>query len=69
MCRRSQMSSLSTVLFIILMDKISRHSHMPEGLWFGSRWISSLLFADDVVILAPSSQDLQHVLGWFAAEC
>ena len=24
---------------------------------------------DDVVLLAPSSQDLQHVLGWFAAEC
>ena len=24
---------------------------------------------DDVVLLAPSSQDLQHVLGWFAAKC
>ena len=31
--------------------------------------MSSLLFADDVVLLAPSSQDFQHVLGWFAAEC
>ena len=24
---------------------------------------------DDVVLLAPSNQDLQHVLGRFAAEC
>ncbi len=60
---------LSPVLFIIFMDRISRRSHGPEGIWFGSQWISSLLFADDVVLLAPSSQDLQHVLGRFAAEC
>ena len=32
-------------------------------------WISSLLFADDVVFIAPSSQDLQHVLGQFTAKC
>ena len=36
--------------------------------WFGSHWISSLLFADDV-LLAPSNQDLHHVLERFAAEC
>ena len=60
---------LSPVLFIIFMDRISRRSHGPEGVWFGSHLISSLLFADNVVLLAPSSQDLQHVLGWFAAEC
>ena len=59
---------LSPVLFIIFMDRISRHSQGPEGVWYGSRWISSLLFADDVVLLAPLSQDLQHVLGWFAAK-
>ena len=55
--------------FIIFMDRISRCSQGPEGVRFGSHWISSLLFADDVVLLAPSSQDLQHVLGRFAAEC
>uniref|UniRef100_A0A671UNG7 Reverse transcriptase domain-containing protein n=2 Tax=Sparus aurata TaxID=8175 RepID=A0A671UNG7_SPAAU len=60
---------LSPVLFITFMDRISRRSHGPEGIWFGSQWISSLLFADDVVLLAPSSRDLQHVLGRFAAEC
>ncbi|KAI3355041.1 hypothetical protein L3Q82_017918 [Scortum barcoo] len=37
--------------------------------WFGNHRISSLLFADDVVLLASSGQDLQHVLERFAAEC
>ncbi|KAI3356692.1 hypothetical protein L3Q82_003377 [Scortum barcoo] len=60
---------LSPVLFIIFMDRISRRSQGPEGVRFGNHRISSLLFADDVVLLASSSQDLQHVLGWFAAEC
>ena len=49
--------------------QLSWHSHVPEGFWFGSHRISSLLSVDDVVLLDPSSQDLQHVLGWFAAEC
>ncbi|KAI3364331.1 hypothetical protein L3Q82_011133 [Scortum barcoo] len=40
-----------------------------EGVRFGNHRISSLLFADDVVLLASSSQDLQHVLEQFAAEC
>ena len=60
---------LTPVLFITFMDRICRHSHRPERVSFGSHWISSLLFADDVALLAPLSQDLQHVLGLFAAEC
>ena len=40
-----------------------------EGVWFRSHRISSLLIAHDVVLLAPLSQDLQHALGRFAAEC
>ncbi|KAK3534690.1 hypothetical protein QTP86_020345 [Hemibagrus guttatus] len=40
-----------------------------EGVWFGDHRISSLLFADDVILLALSSLDLQHALGCFAAEC
>ena len=51
------------------MDRISRRSQGPEGVWFWSNWISSLLFADSVVLMASLSQDLQHVLGQFAAEC
>ena len=59
---------LSPVLFIVFMDRISRCSQDPEGIWFRDYRISSLLFADDVVLLAPSSQDLQHVLERFAAD-
>ncbi|KAK3518049.1 hypothetical protein QTP70_033271 [Hemibagrus guttatus] len=48
---------------------ISRRSQGLEGVQFGDHRISSLIFADDVVLLAPSSLDLQHALGRFAAEC
>ncbi|KAK3529325.1 hypothetical protein QTP70_029151 [Hemibagrus guttatus] len=48
---------------------ISRCSQGLEGVWCGDHRISSLIFADDVVLLAPSSLDLQHALGRFAAEC
>ncbi|KAK3516423.1 hypothetical protein QTP70_011957 [Hemibagrus guttatus] len=60
---------LSPVLFIVFMDRISRRSQGLEGVWFGYHRISSLIFADDVVLLAPSSLDIQHALGCFAAEC
>ncbi|KAI3371955.1 hypothetical protein L3Q82_006827 [Scortum barcoo] len=46
-----------------------QRSQGPEGVRFGNHRISSLLFADDVVLMASSGQDLQHVLEWFAAEC
>ncbi|KAK3509856.1 hypothetical protein QTP70_015863 [Hemibagrus guttatus] len=60
---------LSPVLFIVFMDRISRRSQGPEGVRFGNHRISSLIFADDVVLLASSSLDLQHALGRFTAEC
>lgn len=56
------------VLFKIFMDRIIRYSKGPVGIQFGNHRISSLLLVDDV-ILALSNQDLQHVLGWVAAEC
>ena len=40
-----------------------------EGLQVGDLKIASLLFADDVVLMAPSALDLQHSLDWFAAKC
>ncbi|KAK3508912.1 hypothetical protein QTP70_013723 [Hemibagrus guttatus] len=64
-----QGSPLSPVLFIVFMDRISRRSQGLEGVRFGDHRISSLIFADDVVLLAPSSLDLQHALGRFSAEC
>ncbi|KAK3515853.1 hypothetical protein QTP70_034764, partial [Hemibagrus guttatus] len=60
---------LSTVSLVAFCGRISRRSQGLEGVWFGDHRISSLIFADDVVLLAPSSLDLQHALGRFAAEC
>ncbi|TWW62299.1 hypothetical protein D4764_04G0009460 [Takifugu flavidus] len=60
---------LSPVLFLTFMDRISRRSQGVEGVEFGGQKISSLLFADDIVLLAPSNRDLQHMLGRFATEC
>ncbi|KAK3550852.1 hypothetical protein QTP70_006160 [Hemibagrus guttatus] len=60
---------LSPVLFIVFMDRISRRSQGLEGVRFGDHRVSSLIFADDVVLLVSSGLDLQHALGRFAAEC
>ena len=60
---------LSQVPFIIFIDRISRHSQMVEGVGFSDLRIPSLLFADDVVLLASLNSDLQLPLGWFVAEC
>uniref|UniRef100_A0A674P165 Reverse transcriptase domain-containing protein n=1 Tax=Takifugu rubripes TaxID=31033 RepID=A0A674P165_TAKRU len=60
---------LSPILFIIFMDRISRCSHGVEGVRFGDLRIGSLLFADDVVLLASSARDLQLSLDRFAAAC
>ncbi|KAI3354676.1 hypothetical protein L3Q82_019169 [Scortum barcoo] len=54
----------------ILWGVLHAYSQGPEGVRFGNHRISSLLFyADDVVLLASSSQDqdLQYVLERFAA--
>lgn len=44
---------LSPVLFIILLDILSRSTQSLEVFQFGNHWIT-LLFADDVVLLTPS---------------
>ena len=63
-----QSCASSPVLFILFMDRISRRSHAAEGVKFGGLWIPSLLFADDMVLLASFKSDLQLSLRWFAAE-
>uniref|UniRef100_A0A671UC54 ribonuclease H n=1 Tax=Sparus aurata TaxID=8175 RepID=A0A671UC54_SPAAU len=61
--------ALSPILFVIYMDRISRRSRGMEGLQVGDLKIASLLFADDVVLMASSAVDLQCSLDQFAAEC
>ena len=58
---------LSQILFITLMDRISRCSQGAEGFQFSGVRISYLLFA--VVLLASSGGDLQLSLEQFAAKC
>ncbi|TWW77456.1 Transposon TX1 uncharacterized 149 kDa protein ORF 2 [Takifugu flavidus] len=60
---------LSPILFVTFMDRISRCSHGVEGVRCGDLRIGSLLFADDVVLLASSARDLQRSLDRFAAAC
>uniref|UniRef100_A0A3P8RJK0 Reverse transcriptase domain-containing protein n=1 Tax=Astatotilapia calliptera TaxID=8154 RepID=A0A3P8RJK0_ASTCA len=60
---------LSPILFIIFMDRISRCSQVAEGFHFVGLRISSLLFADDVVLLASLSEGLQLALEQFTAQC
>ena len=44
--------ALSPILFVIYMDRISRRSRGVEGLQVGDLKITSLIFADDVVLMA-----------------
>uniref|UniRef100_A0A8C6Q6Z6 Reverse transcriptase domain-containing protein n=1 Tax=Nothobranchius furzeri TaxID=105023 RepID=A0A8C6Q6Z6_NOTFU len=60
---------LSLILFITFMDRISRRSQGVEGIRFGGLKIRSLLFADDLVLLASSEHDLQLSLERFTAKC
>ena len=61
--------ALSPILFVIFMDRISRRSQGGVGVRLGELRVESLLFADDLVLMAPSVRDLQLSLDRFAAEC
>ena len=54
-----QSCPLSPILFITFMDRIYRRSQGVEGVPFGDLRFGSLLFADDVVLLASSPRDFQ----------
>jgi len=44
-------------------------SRVDEGVTFGCCRVSSLLFADDLVLLASSARGLQHALYRFSVAC
>ena len=58
--------SLLTILFAILMDRISSCSLEEELVWFGNLRTALLLFTDNA---ASQARDLWHVPGWSADEC
>ncbi|KAL4006357.1 guanylate cyclase activator 1 [Sarotherodon galilaeus] len=60
---------LSPILFVIFMDRISRRSQVAEGFHLGGLRISSLLFTDDVVLLASLDDGLQLAVEPFTAKC
>lgn len=51
------------------LDRISRSIQVEEGVGFSGLRISFLLFADDVVLWASSSQDFLLALECFASQC
>ena len=59
---------LSPLLFIIFMDRISRRCTGP-GVKLGNVEISKLFFADDLVLLVSTAEDLQRLLDKFVTEC
>jgi len=59
---------LSPILYIIVMDRVSGCRQGVEGVRFGDHRIGSLLFEDDVVLLALSGRDLQLSLERFGAK-
>uniref|UniRef100_A0A8C9TQF7 Reverse transcriptase domain-containing protein n=1 Tax=Scleropages formosus TaxID=113540 RepID=A0A8C9TQF7_SCLFO len=61
--------ALSPLLLVVFMDRISRRSRGQEGILRGSRKVTSLLFAGDVVLFALSHDCLQHTLEQFSAKC
>ncbi|KAL7881154.1 hypothetical protein SRHO_G00034080 [Serrasalmus rhombeus] len=52
--------SLSPILFIIFMDRISRRSQGMEGVWFGDLKVTSLMFANDVVLLGHQVMNFSY---------
>lgn len=61
--------ALSPIRLVIFMDRISTCSQGLESVQYGELTIASLLFVDEVALLASSSCDLQNATGWFPGAC
>ncbi|TWW81798.1 hypothetical protein D4764_01G0016130 [Takifugu flavidus] len=69
LCNIAWTSGADLIRGISLEAASVRACHGVEGIRFGDLRIGSLLFADDVVLLASSARDLQLSLDRFAAAC
>lgn len=61
--------SLSPLLFIIFMDKIIKTAHLRGNINIGGNIISSLAYADDLVLMANSVIDLQRSISDLERGC
>lgn len=60
---------LSPTLFALFIDDLVSELNKHVGLVCGSRLLSALLYADDIVLLAPSPKDLQRQIDVVTAWC
>ena len=60
---------LSSLLFIISMDKIDKDSSSSSGITFGECNVWCLLFADDLALLSLNKSDLQSALNHCTDAC
>ena len=61
--------TLSPLLFIIYMDHLIKNSNLLPDLKFGDTNVSSLLYADDVVLLNSCPKSLQEALNKVDISC
>jgi len=61
--------SLSPLLFIIFMDKIIKSARLRGNINIGGNVISSLAYADDLVLMANSATDLQDSISDLEQGC
>ena len=64
-----QGSSLLPILFFIYMDRIIKKSESCGGVKIGDCTAQRLLFADDLVLLDSTQNDLQQALDRFSDAC
>ena len=54
---------ISPVLFTIYMDELLKRLEMSgRGCYIGHKYLGVLCYADDVTLLAPTAQSLQHMV-------
>ena len=75
-CYKDDKVAPSPALFTILIDELARRINAAEpddaGIQIGEQLLRCLLYADDVVILAKSPEELQqfiNIVDQFCSDC